>query len=130
MRLTAAVLVLVAVVGGLMIRSISNAATFYYTVDEYRALHVAPNRTVQVKGTIVPQSIRWDGSRLDLSFVMEEKGEALRVHYSGVKPDTLQDGIEAVVTGRMQQGTFEATELMIKCPSKYQAAPPEASQSR
>ena len=42
-------------------------------------------------------------------------------------PDTFKHGAEVVVTGRVRDdGTFDASELLAKCPSKYEAAEPAA----
>lgn len=119
-RLTLAFFVVVAVVGGLAIRSIANSASVYYTVDQYLARGGATwTRQAEVKGEVVPGSVRWDGARLDLRFDLASNGRTMAVHYRGMKPDTLQGGIEAVVTGSMRGGTFEAGAILVKCPSKY-----------
>ena len=36
-------------------------------------------------------------------------------------PDTFKDGAEVVVKGTLDGQTFVSTEVMAKCPSKYQA---------
>ncbi|MDI3316370.1 MAG: cytochrome c maturation protein CcmE [Bacillota bacterium] len=119
-RLTLAFFVVVAVVGGLAIRSIAQSASVYYTVDQYLAQGASAwQRQAEVKGTVVPGSIRWDGTRLQLRFSLEHGGRVLPVRYEGMKPDTLQAGIEAVVTGSMRGGSFEARHILVKCPSKY-----------
>jgi cytochrome c-type biogenesis protein CcmE len=43
------------------------------------------------------------------------------VIYNGVKPANLEEAEEIVVIGRYTQGQFEADQLLVKCPSKYQA---------
>ena len=38
-------------------------------------------------------------------------------------PDTFKDDAEVIVAGQVQpDGSFEAQELIAKCPSKYEAA--------
>ncbi|MDI3299245.1 MAG: cytochrome c maturation protein CcmE [Bacillota bacterium] len=119
-RLTLAFFVVAAVVGGLAIRSIADSASVYYTVDQYLSRGAAAwQRQAEVKGEVVPGSIRWDGARLDLSFELQNNGKVLPVRYRGMKPETLQAGIEAVVTGSMRDGAFQASGILVKCPSKY-----------
>ena len=44
--------------------------------------------------------------------------------YRGIAPDTFTDSVDVVVSGRMgTDGTFQATELLAKCASRYENAP-------
>ena len=41
-------------------------------------------------------------------------------------PDLLQNEAQAIMTGKMgEDGVFYATELLLKCPTKYEEAVPE-----
>lgn len=52
----------------------------------------------------------------------EAEGKTITVKYTGVVPDTFKDDAEVIVTGELgRNGTFEAKELLAKCPSKYEA---------
>ena len=49
---------------------------------------------------------------------------SLPVVYSGVVPDAFKQNADVVVEGSLTRaGTFEADSLLVKCPSKYEAAP-------
>lgn len=58
------------------------------------------------------------------TFILEYEGQRIRVFHEGPKPDTFRDLSEVVARGTLVQrdGEFvlEATELMAKCPSKYE----------
>jgi cytochrome c-type biogenesis protein CcmE len=44
------------------------------------------------------------------------------VVYRGLAPDTFTDDVDVVVEGRLgRDGTFEATTLLAKCGSRYEA---------
>ena len=44
-----------------------------------------------------------------------------------VKPDLLQHEAQAILTGTLQpDGTFVATELLLKCPTRFEEANPGA----
>ena len=44
----------------------------------------------------------------------------LTVHYEDTKPDLLQNEAQAILTGVLRDdGIFYATELLLKCPSRY-----------
>ena len=51
---------------------------------------------------------------------LEHPEQGIRVHYSGVLPDTFEQGAEVIVEGRMEGRDFTAKTLMTKCPSKYE----------
>ena len=46
------------------------------------------------------------------------------VVYRGFPPDTFTDSVDVVVEGRLSRdGTFQATTLLAKCGSRYEAVP-------
>jgi cytochrome c-type biogenesis protein CcmE len=112
------------VLGFLIIIGMSNATAFYMTVDEVIEKKTeAVDKPLKVSGFIVGESTQWDAERMLLTFQLEgESGERIAFQYQGVKPDTFNDGWEAIVDGRLQpDGTFIASDLLVKCPSKYEA---------
>lgn len=117
------IIFIVALLVFLIYTATTKATAFYYTVDEYVAeLPNNQDRLAQIKGTVVPGSIEWDALSMTLTFTIEENGKQLPVVYNDLKPDTFQDSIEVVVTGRMNdQNVFAAEKLLVKCPSKYEA---------
>lgn len=104
------------------VANLSGNSLYYFTVDEYVARNDLGNRFVQVKGKVVPGSIRYDAVALDLSFDLQEKDKQVRVLYHGLKPDALNDGIEVVAAGRADGDVFRARDLTVKCPSRYISA--------
>lgn len=81
------------------------------------------NRTVQVKGSWVSDTpADYDPKSNVFSFTMkDEEGKVVPVRYAGAKPNNFEMAEEVVVGGRLVDGTFEATSLLTKCPSKYEA---------
>lgn len=61
------------------------------------------------------------------TFVLEHKGKRIKVRNKGPKPDTFKDKSEVVAEGKIVEENGEpvlvATNLMAKCPSKYEGAP-------
>ncbi len=44
-------------------------------------------------------------------------------------PDLLQNEAQAIMTGKIgEDGVFYASELLLKCPTKYEEAVPEQSE--
>ncbi|MCC6217630.1 MAG: cytochrome c maturation protein CcmE [Polyangiaceae bacterium] len=84
-------------------------------------------RAVRVDGVLVRGSLVRRDDPCEYRFTLEKNGERLDVRYSQcVVPDTFRDvpGIDVQVTaeGRLDSGGwFQATQIMAKCPSKYEA---------
>jgi len=76
---------------------------------------------VQVAGSLVAGSTRYDEARGTLRFAMaDEHGRQLQVEYGGVKPGNFEDATQVVAVGTYEGGIFRAEQLLVKCPSKYQ----------
>ncbi|NOX36014.1 MAG: cytochrome c maturation protein CcmE [Calditrichaeota bacterium] len=85
---------------------------------------------VQVKGTRIPGSERYDYEKKVFIFEMKDTtGEVFKVVYHGVKPSNFEQAMEVVAIGAYRNGVFEANQLLIKCPSKYQAEESKGVQS-
>ncbi|MEL6187069.1 MAG: cytochrome c maturation protein CcmE [Myxococcota bacterium] len=53
----------------------------------------------------------------------EHLEESVTVRYTGIVPDTFKDDAEVIVTGILDaDGRFQGSDLVAKCPSKYEAA--------
>ena len=76
----------------------------------------------QLTGKVAPGSISHDGSELHFQIADRDDPSAkVPVNYSGTVPDPFREGREVIVTGKLENGTFEAEKdsLVTKCPSKF-----------
>ncbi|MGD8818263.1 MAG: cytochrome c maturation protein CcmE [Acidobacteriota bacterium] len=114
--------ILVAVIY-VVITGMRDTMVYYYTVSEVAARQAElTGEPLRVAGHVVPGTIDSDSSGLMHRFVIEEGGKTMPVVYRDIVPDTFKDNAEAVVEGTLDEnGTFQATFLMAKCPSKYEA---------
>jgi len=110
------------VIGALIAVSFSGSTSDYVTIAQARAQGMDQNRNIRVAGAIVPDSVEWSTRDLHLTFQIEDETGTLTISYHGPQPDMLVDAVEAVVIGKYdpQQDVFEAEELLMKCPSKYE----------
>lgn len=53
-------------------------------------------------------------------FIKDSKGDERKVVLLAAKPQDFELSEQIVVTGQMDGETFVATDLLMKCPSKYQ----------
>ena len=114
--------VVAVVIGVLIATSFSGSTSDYLTVAEVKALGPDQPRDSRVSGDIVPDSVEWNTSELHLTFVVQDETGQLPISYYGPQPDMLVDAVEAVVIGKYNptDELFEADELLMKCPSKYE----------
>jgi cytochrome c-type biogenesis protein CcmE len=103
--------------------------TRYKMVDQITASPQQwEGKPMQVHGWVEPGSIHEDiiAQETVRTFVLEHKGERLLVRNKGPKPDSFRDRSEVVAEGKIieenGQPVMIATNLMAKCPSKYQGA--------
>jgi len=84
------------------------------------------NKPVRAEGSLVHGSLVKRDSPCEYRFTIEKNGSEIPVTYSGcVVPDTFRDvpGVDVGVTveGQLRpSGQFEATQVLAKCPSKYE----------
>lgn len=82
---------------------------------------------VKVSGQVVPGSYERVEGQLLHRFVihdLEDESVTFPVEWRDALPDTFTDEVEVVVEGRLNaDGVFEATTLLTKCGSRYEAAP-------
>jgi cytochrome c-type biogenesis protein CcmE len=115
--------VVVAVIAVLIATSFSGSTSDYLKVAEVKALGPDQTRDSRVSGAIVADSVEWSTRDMHLTFEIEDETGQLAISYHGPQPDMLVDAVEAVAIGRYdpEAEVFEAGELLMKCPSKYEA---------
>lgn len=119
-----AVFLIVAVVGTLTVIGMSEAQTFYLTVDEYLdQKDDLKGKPFKLSGKIVGDSVEYNQQTLELRFKAKgESGQTVDIYYKGVKPDNFINDWEVIIEGiENKDGIVVASELLIKCPSKYEA---------
>ncbi|MEW6195262.1 MAG: cytochrome c maturation protein CcmE [Bacteroidota bacterium] len=62
-------------------------------------------------------------------YMKDENGSMMRVMYHGTMPNNFESSTSVVVTGKYQDGIFHATDILTKCPSKYQGQPVQNARS-
>jgi cytochrome c-type biogenesis protein CcmE len=114
--IVAVVLVAAAVVIG--VRSFNKTVTPYISFAEARR----SSGLVQVNGVLADKQYVMRQEEQFLSFGLRDaRGEVLPIEYRGVIPGNFDQATSIVAIGHYQNGTFHAEQLLVKCPSKYQA---------
>jgi len=77
---------------------------------------------VQVNGVLADKNYVMKPAEQFLKFRLKDsRGEILPVRYRGVIPGNFDQAVSVVAIGRYDSDHFEAEQLLVKCPSKYQA---------
>lgn len=151
-KLIIGAVVIVIALGYLLVSVTRSNTQYFMTVEELLSQQSElQGQKLRMSGAVVGESIQYDPATLDLSFVVaqipgdhrliQEMGGMAKVlaeavadptaarmtiHYTGVKPDLLKDEAQAIMTGSLDAaGIFQATELLMKCPSKYESVLPD-----
>ena len=126
-----------AVVTYLIWTGVSETMVYYLTpvelierVEEDASFHEVG---VKVGGQVVPGTYsRVEGELLHVFTVRDlaDENATFVVEYRDALPDTFTEDVEVVLEGRLREdGVFEATTLLTKCGSRYEAAPEDLAGS-
>jgi cytochrome c-type biogenesis protein CcmE len=140
-------LILAAVVY-LLISGTLAGAQYFMTVDELTNNPAYVGKSVRMTGVVIGDTIQYDAKNLIITFSVanvpntgqdlaaalhaaasDPKATRLQVRVEGqVKPDLLQHEAQAILTGTLgKDGVFHANELLLKCPTRFQNANPQAT---
>ncbi|MDE0020877.1 MAG: cytochrome c maturation protein CcmE [Candidatus Poribacteria bacterium] len=98
-----------------------------FTPDQLLADQDGASAGVQVDGWVAEGTEQYDIDRQELRFQVRDAERTAYidvVYREGLKPDSFKEGQGVVVSGHYNRAsnTIEASKLMTKCPSKYEAA--------
>jgi cytochrome c-type biogenesis protein CcmE len=126
-RLLAVLLVMAGGIVALVMTSFKDAAVYSKNVDQVKAEgRTLGNRQLRVEGNLVHGSLQHRDQPCEYRFTIKGKEAELPVSYAKcIVPDTFRDvpGMDVGVTveGKVNAaGQFEATQVLAKCPSKYE----------
>jgi cytochrome c-type biogenesis protein CcmE len=113
----------------LVVMGLQSTTVYFLTVSELQAKGpAAHNQVLRVSGNLVPGTLTRDTSGLGIHFLIADpSSQPLPVVYRGGQvPDIIGDNIEIVAEGRLDsKGSFMATNVLAKCPSRLENALPE-----
>jgi cytochrome c-type biogenesis protein CcmE len=120
------------IVGGVIVVAflIFGAYSFLDSNVEYTDIAGAmkKGKKVQLKGTWdKSKEATFDAQKGQFTFyLVDDSGTECKVVLEGAAPNNFELATSVVAKGRfVEEGHFHATELLTKCPSKYEAQPGE-----
>ena len=115
-------IILVLVISYVVYLSFGSSVSYYLTVSEFTTKSTELYDTnVRVAGKIAESPSDWNAQDLELKFTITEGGDTMTVIYKGTKPSGFKAGCNILVEGKYNSdGIFQASQLIMKCPSKYE----------
>lgn len=125
-RKSIAPIVIALVIGAIGFFVITSSTTggsgmFSYTMAELSERKAElDGKDVKVAGRIVKGSVRGEPASPSFRFDLEDDaGNSIAVGYTRLLPDPFEEGRDAIVQGRVENGVIQASMLTVKCPSRY-----------
>ncbi|MGD2105106.1 MAG: cytochrome c maturation protein CcmE [Anaerolineae bacterium] len=144
-------LLIVAAVVYLIVTSTGSTAHYFLTIEEVRVMgQEARDRRLTISGAVLGDTIAYDPSEPRVTFtivqvpgdpreveragglakvlrdaVNDPDAPQMEVVYRDVKPDLLKHESQAIVRGQLgEDGRFQADEVLLKCPTRYEEGLP------
>ncbi len=113
---------------GLIIIAIAIAAIFsmYGDSSTYEDFSVAkenPGKEYHIVGTLNKSKVKYYDPQTDANYftfyLIDQKGAECKVVYHNPEPPDFDRSEQIVIVGSMEGQDFEASKILLKCPSKY-----------
>ncbi len=111
--------------GGMVYSGLNEGSVYFLNVSEALAAQEkgqTEDNSMRLFGNVGSYTKNASGNSVEFVLIDPEMPEqTMTVVYSGIIPDTFDEGIEVILEGRLvQKASFQAETLMTKCPSKYE----------
>lgn len=108
----------------LILVGLQTSTVYYLTVGELLAKGPAAHgQQIRVAGDVTRGSVEREDAGLAIRFLVQDgSGEIPVVYRGGPVPDIFGEEVQVVVEGKYTpDGTFVASTLLAKCPSKFES---------
>jgi len=116
---------ILAVVGGattLVLNAFQSNLVFFFSPSQIVAKEAPVGRTFRLGGLVVAGSVQREG--VAVRFEVTDTATTVPVQFSGILPDLFKEGKGVVAQGKLENGVFQAKEVLAKHDENYM--PPEA----
>lgn len=110
---------LIAVAIGAIVSTYGDASTY----EDFETAADNPDKEYHIVGTLNKEKPRTYNPQVDANlfsfYLLDEKGKECKVIYRAPEPADFDRSEKIVIIGKMNGETFEASKILLKCPSKY-----------
>jgi cytochrome c-type biogenesis protein CcmE len=113
-------LVLIAVALGAILSMVGDFSSY----ETFKSAEEKPGKEFQIIGKLdtVNHAMKYDpiqdANRFEF-YATDEAGITQKVIFSGTKPQDFERSEKLTMTGKMENGEFRCSKILMKCPSKY-----------
>lgn len=113
------IIVLIAAAIGAIVSSYGDASTY----EDFTVAADNPGEEYHIVGTLDRNKERHYDPKTDANYftfyLVDEKGKESKVIYRAPEPQDFDRSEKIVIIGKMKGEAFEASKILLKCPSKY-----------
>jgi cytochrome c-type biogenesis protein CcmE len=105
---------------------LKEGSMYYLEVSEFvERMDSVANEKIRINGAVLPDTIHYDTNKGELTFTLKdtEGPQEINVIYQGAPPDLVdREGVTIVAEGiyKPAEKLFFSSNLLVKCPSKYE----------
>ena len=111
----------------LVLQTFQSNLVFFFSPSQVVANEAPKNKPFRIGGLVKEGSIQRDPGGLKVSFIVTDTAHDVRVQYEGLLPDLFKEGKGVVAQGKLENGVFQAKEVLAKHDENYM--PPEAAEA-
>ena len=101
---------------------------YFYSPTQIIAGEAPTERAFRIGGLVLNDSVERNSDNLEVSFILTDTLNQIKVTYKGILPDLFREGQGIVANGRLETGNvFKADEVLAKHDENYM--PPEVAQA-
>ena len=112
-------IVIIAIAIGAILSTLADSSTY----ASFRVAEEEPSKTFHVVGKLNKDKPQEYNPKVDADlfsfFLVDNEGKEKQVQLHKAKPQDFEKSEQIVVIGKMEAGNFVASDILMKCPSKY-----------
>jgi cytochrome c-type biogenesis protein CcmE len=113
------IIVLIAIAIGAIISTSADASSY----ENFSVATENPGKEFHVVGSLNRKKEKYFDPKKDANYfsfyLIDEKGQEQKVVYHAPEPPDFERSEKIVIIGKMENDHFEASKILLKCPSKY-----------
>lgn len=111
---------LAAIAVGLTLYALRSNINLFFSPTQIAAGEAPIERQIRAGGMVKQGSVSRSGETLDVTFVVTDYQDDLRITYSGILPDLFREGQGVVVIGQLDsEGVLRADQVLAKHDENY-----------
>ena len=101
----------------LILYSLNSNLDLFFTPTELKNNNISPEKRIKIGGMVLEGSVERNGS--EISFVITDYENSIKVIFDGIVPDLFQEGSGVVALGFLNNKIFYAKEVLAKHDENY-----------